>query len=252
VTTPISHSSIAHEGLAARFVAGTLTGAASERFDAHLLECPQCQAEVALAMRVRAVGRSALQDGALPSGVAPPRFRRFALPLVTVAAAVALFAIAPLRGDRAALRAFGAVPAAPVYLGVAVRADGSPSNVAFDSAFDAAMAQYANASWRDALGSLDALAARPDAGDVLPTLHFFAGAAALMLDDAKRAETEFAILLALAESPYHAEARYYRAKALLRLGRGNDAARELRAVHDVELAPRAAALADSIEGLRTR
>lgn len=250
MTTPISHSAIAHDGLAARFVAGTLTGEASERFDAHLLECPQCQAEVALAMKIRAVGADALRD--VPQRAPALRsLRRWALPLGTVAAALVLFIVAPARGDRAALRAFGAVPTAPVYLGVAVRA-GAAGDADFDAAFDAAMALYERESWREALGALDALAARTDAGDGLAPVRFFAGAAALMLDDARRADDEFTALLALGDSPYHAEARFYRAKALLRLGRAADATRELRAVRDIELAPRAAALADSIEGLRSR
>jgi hypothetical protein len=251
VTTPISHSAIANDGLAARFVAGTLTGDDIERFDAHLLECSQCQAEVALAMRVRAVGRDALQDTSRAAGLAP-NTRRWALPLVAIAAAAALLVWAPARGDRAALNAFGAVPTAPLYLGVAVRTGADSPVAAFDSAFEHAMRQYEAESWRDAHQSLHTLAERPDVGEALPAVRFFAGAAALMSDDAERAEREFAMLLALDDSPYHAEAHFYRAKALLRLGRGSEAARELRSIRDVELAPRAAALADSIEGLRTR
>jgi hypothetical protein len=226
VTTPISHSAIAHEGLAARFVAGTLTGDSIDRFDAHLLECPQCQAEVALGMKLRAAGGDAFRD--LPLG-APSRVnvRRWALPLAAVAAATVLFFVAPARGNRAALRALGAVPTAPVYLGVAVRADAA-ADTSFDAAFEAAMSEYGRESWGDALAALDALAERSASADDVAPVRFFAGAAALMLDDAARAEAEFGALLALADSPYHAEARFYRAKALLRLGRGAEATRELR------------------------
>jgi TolA-binding protein len=248
MTTPISHSAIANEGLAARFVAGTLTGDSTERFDAHLLECPQCQAEVALALKIRAVGVDALRGGASPGSAHPAR--RWTVPLVA-AAAVALFIFAPIRGDRAALRSLGAVPTAPVYLGVAVRSDAG-TDAGFDADFDAAMALYERESWREALAALQSLADRSDVGDGLAQVRFFAGATALMLDRPERAEEEFAAVLALPESPYHAEARFYRGKAFLRLGRGTDAVRELRAVGDVELAARAAALADSVEDLRTR
>jgi hypothetical protein len=250
VTTPISHSAIAHEGLAAGFVAGTLGTAERERFEDHLIECPQCQAEVALGLRIRAVGEPSLR--AAPLAVPQPGTRRWMLPLVGVAAAAVIIAVLPPRGDRAALTALGGVPVAPVYLGVSVRAASDAAESTFDASFDDAMAAYQRAEWRVAFDALSALSQRSDAREASVMVHFFAGAAALMLDDAARADAEFATLLALADSPYHAEARYYRAKALLRLGRGREATRELRAVRDAELAPRAAALADSIEGLGTR
>jgi hypothetical protein len=51
------------------------------------------------------------------------------------------------------------------------------------------------------------------------------------------------------ESPYRDEARFYRAKALLRLGRATDALAELRqlARGQSEVAAAGAALADSVE-----
>jgi len=61
-------------------------------------------------------------------------------------------------------------------------------------------------------------------------------------------------VIALGDSPYLAEARYYLAKALLRSGDTEAALRELRAVPaaDTAVAASASALADSVGSLRKR
>jgi hypothetical protein len=249
VNTPIEHARIAHDGLAARFVAGTLAGEMLERFEEHLLLCTDCQAEVALGLKIRAAGRDAVT-----SSVGAKRriaFRRWAWPAIGVAAAAALAIWVPATGDRAAMRALGGVSAAPVYLGVAVRTSDLATN-GFDSAFDDAMASYLRGAWDEAFVALRAVAERPDAGDGAAPARFFAASAALMSGDSENAEVEFARLLASPESAYHDDARFFRAKALLRLGRASDAISALRAVRDPALEPRARALSDSVEGLRSR
>jgi hypothetical protein len=74
-----------------------------------------------------------------------------------------------------------------------------------------------------------------------------------MTGRAEAAAAAFARTIALGETPYLPEARYYRAKALLRLGRGREALAELEQVGAAAaiIGRDARVLADSIrEALR--
>jgi TolA-binding protein len=57
--------------------------------------------------------------------------------------------------------------------------------------------------------------------------QFFLASSLLLDNRASEAADEFQRLLSHGESPYRAEALYYRAKALLRMGRSADASAEL-------------------------
>src|SRR5438876_6834003 len=54
---PATCAEIAERGLIGRYVAGTLGGADLEALEAHLLDCPLCQAEVRLAVAIRGAVR---------------------------------------------------------------------------------------------------------------------------------------------------------------------------------------------------
>ena len=83
-------------------------------------------------------------------------------------------------------------------------------------------------------------------------MHFFLGASALMIDADSLALAAFDALLALGESPYHDEGRYYRAKAWLRAGEAERALDDLRGIRDPALRAQADALADSIGAVSVR
>ncbi len=224
IVVPSRAGTDVHE-LAAPFVAGRLSGAELERFEEHLLACPSCQQEVALGLEIRAAGSSVRG--------AP---RRWAIPaLVAAAAALALFIIPPT-SDRTAIANLGQVEAAPVYLGIAVRGDEE------NARFDAAMRAYQRGDHAAALRDLRTAPALET-----PPALFFRGASELMLRRDQEAAATFTQLLALGDSPYHEEARFYRAKALLRRGEATAALRDLRAISDPGLMSRALALADSVE-----
>ena len=234
VTDQLTHQQADTAGVAARFVAGTLMPHEREAFEEHLLECAACQAEVELGLTLRASG--------VPQS---PRRARLAWRAagVLAAAAILLIVVMPRGGaDAARLAALGEVVAAPVYLGIPVRADER------EARFDAAMTAYRVGDYARALAGLDAVAEAVDA----PPVHFFRGASALMLGADSVALVAFDALLAGAASPYHDEARYYRAKALLRTGRAARALDDLRAITDPGLRAQAAALGDSIEAVGIR
>jgi hypothetical protein len=82
-------------------------------------------------------------------------------------------------------------------------------------------------------------------------VQFFAGASLLMTDRPADAAEAFHGVIRGGDTPYLTEARYYLAKALLRLGRADEALRELRAAASgmTEIAAEARALADSVEAV---
>jgi hypothetical protein len=226
-TDDLTHANADAAGWAARFVAGKLDGEELERFEVHLLGCEACRTEVELGMSLRAAGFA-------PRAVA----RRWAWRVAGLAAAaVVLFVLFPRGGaDVARFAPLGALETPPVYLGIPVRADER------DARFDAAMQSYRAGDFSRAADSLGALAAAVDA----PPVHFFLGASALMIGADSLALAAFDALLALGESPYHDEGRYYRAKAWLRAGEAARALDDLRAIGDPALRAQADALADSI------
>ena len=229
---------IAERGLIAGYVAGTLSQADLETLEAHLVDCPHCQAEVRLAVAVRGAVRQPATAAARPR-------TGLGLAVAGLALAAGIAGVLLLRpGSRNnRWKDLGAVTVAPIYLGIEVR--GTPAKA--DSLFAAAMTAYREARYDVAgAGLRSALAANAEPAPAA----FFMGAALLMQDKAGDAERAFARVIALGDTPYQGEARLYRAKALLRLGRPADAVTELRAVTSpaTEVTAWARALADSVEG----
>lgn len=243
---------VSEEALAERYATGALRGDDLERFEAHILECRQCQDEVRQAVAIREGLRASEEDGPGSGGTdgkAGADFHRRvkripSLVWVPVAAAAALAGFLLLTPERVPSRIsdLGRVEQAPVYLGIPVRQEAALA----DSLFDTAMLRYLADDFRAAATGLEeALAA---GFDPVPA-RFFLGSSFLMLDRPSAAAEALGAVIDSGESPYLPEAHYYRAKALLRLGSMESALRDLRAAAatSAEISGQAQALADSIE-----
>ena len=214
------------------YAAGTLTETQVSAFEQHLLSCAVCRREVQLA----GVIRGELSN---PAPVRRPRPWMY----VTAAGLAAGVLIAITLPDRDAGSGFGDVASAPGYDGVAVRATAD----AADSAFSAAMALYKKGAFRE---SVTGFRAAREAGADSVTTTFFLGASLLMSGLAEESAVELGRASRMGRNAYTDESRYYRAKALLRLGREAEALAELQAAGanagPIQLPARA--LADSIAG----
>ncbi len=230
-----------------RYAAGQLSESETVAFEEHLLECDRCQQELTLAVAVREALPEAEAKRSDPGWKRRPWTRAgmgFALAAAAVIAAVLILPIGSVSGPIAEL---GRVTQPPIYLGVPVRQ--APARP--DSVFNAAMSAYAMGDYSEAAAGHEvALAA---GADPAPS-QFFRGASLLMLDEPAWAADAFEAVIAAGESPYLAEAHYYRAKALLRLGDSDQAISELTAVGESpeEVSAAARALADSVEAVPDR
>jgi tetratricopeptide (TPR) repeat protein len=235
---PVTCDEITDQGLLERYLAGTLGAATAELLEVHLVACPRCQTELRLAAAIR----GALAEPAL---TALPRRHGLLFAGIGLALAAGLAAILLFRpfGRTGQWRELGAVSVAPIYLGVDVR--GTPTHS--DSLFAAAMRAYNAQAYKTAAAGLEAALAQ---GADSASSQFFLGAALLMQQKAGEAEQAFARVIAAGDPSYTGEARLFRAKALLLLGRPTDAVKELRAVTSPSDAVTAwaNALADSVEG----
>ena len=198
-------------GFPERYAAGTLDDDAVERFETHFVLCPRCQEAIAFTSTVR---RAADDE-------TPSRRRRISYWSVgALAAAAGLAAFVTLRrGDE--LRAFGRLNAAPAYGGVAVRGSTTPD----DSLFASAMADYSAGRYAAAAARLATLAATNDQ----PPVNFFLGVSLLMLHRPSPAAAALARVIDAGNSPYTADARYYRALAFLQADLPDSAEFALRA-----------------------
>lgn len=240
----LSCAEVADRSLVERYVAGRLPRDEAESFEAHYLTCARCREELRLAYGLR----EALAE---PTPAISRRSRRRVWIGIGVglAAAAGLAALVLLRPSEPVgqLARLGAVAEPPIYLGVQVRA--TPTRA--DSVFEAAMTAYVEQRYDAATEGLRrALAAGVDSAPA----EFFLAASYLMLDRSREAAQAFRRVIALGDTPYLPESRYYLAKALLRLGRGREALGELRLVADREdeIGAQARALADSLEDLLRR
>jgi len=241
VTDQLTCEAIDERGIIERYVSERLPEPEESAFEEHFFLCPRCQEALRVAMAVRGVVRA---PGAVP--LARRRVPRWApvaaaAGVVLAAGLVALVARRPAVSSDAA-RDLGAVLVPPIYLGLPVRAAESPG----DSLFERGMKAYVSQRFEEAA---DLLARAVSAGVAPAPAEFFRAASSLMLGRNAEAAAGFERVAAAGETPYLHEARYYRAKLLLRLGRAEDALRELRAAArgPSEVAGAANALADSVE-----
>ena len=226
-----------------RYVAGKLSESETEAFEEHLLVCDRCQGEVTLAVAVR----EALPEGEAdeePAGVRRLPWRGAGIGFTLAAAAVATILILPSERVSGPIAELGRVTQPPIYLGVPVRQ--APARP--DSVFDAAMSAYTAGDYGEANSDLEAALA---AGADPAPAHFFRGASLLMLDRDREAVGAFEAVIAAGDSPYLAEANYYLAKALLRLGYADGALAQLASSSggETEIASLSLALADSVAAL---
>jgi hypothetical protein len=222
----------------AAYLAGRLDEFARADFETHMLLCERCQDELRFLSATRALAerhRPSLRASAWAAAA-------------LVAAAAVIVAVAWPRGaqpDSETLAALGRVDAAPVYFGLPVRGGDNA-----DSLFEAGMLAYDEGNWQTAERALRQAAALGSSPDVT---WFFIGASALMADRAAFADSAFSRVIAQGEGPYLAEARFYRAKALLRVGDRSSAMTELaRLPARAAVTAHGAALADSLRSTRTR
>ena len=238
MTQTLACKDVAEMALVERYLLKRLSPAEQEAFEAHFLTCETCQQAIELGSAIR---------GALPTVRAVPA-RRSWVTLgaglgLAAAAGIAAVVLLPSTRPSAELTRLGAVGQAPLYLGVPVRAD-QPASA--DSLFGKAMAAYAAERYAEAA---PALRAALRAGVDSAPAEFFLAASVLMNGDPEDAETGFARVIALGDTPYRPEAHFYRAKALLRLGRRTEALTDLRSATALPgvIGTHARALADSVQ-----
>ena len=198
---------------AERYAAGRMTAAEGEAFEDHFITCAACQNDVRFA--------SALIQGLPPSPAVPrsaaPSHRAWIFGSTGLALAAGLSALMILHsGSRRQLVALGEVREPPTYLGIPVRGDNTPQ----DSLFESAMNSYAQHRYGAAIAGLrTALAAGQDSVPV----QFFLATSLLLESRPTEAIVGFDKVLAHGMTPYQSEATYYRAKALIRVARADDA-----------------------------
>lgn len=216
-----------------RYVTGRLTDAETEAFELHLLTCHACQRDV----REGAGIGAALRDDHVRARPARPRRVTWVVP--AVAAAAVLLVVA---WPRDPLRSIAGVEA-PAFDGLPLRTSTDSAAMLADSGMDA----YAQRDYENTARYL----ARAVTHRSTPGTQFFLGTSRLLTRDAAGALAPLALAMQPPGNPYSAEARYYRAKAWLQLGRADSALAQL---HGDEASGawqvRLTALADSIRARR--
>lgn len=226
--------------LAETYLRGGLDEASSSAFEEHYFGCEECFSRLEDLRALRAElerTRKAVE--------ATPR-RRPELRLALAAALVGLGAAGafwfaesrrtepPVPATTAAVGVdFGPVEAPP-WAPVRLR---GPEDEA-ERRFQAAMEPYARGDWAAALPLLRE-AARLDPG--APGAAFYAGASALLLEQPNEAIEELQRVVALGDTPYLEEARFYLARACLAAGDLQAAREELKRVVELDGGRREAA-----------
>ncbi|HSW29627.1 MAG TPA: zf-HC2 domain-containing protein [Longimicrobiales bacterium] len=194
----------------ALYAAGKLDPSEGRDFEDHLLECAECQGAVREAAGVRVALR----------GVRPSSRMRITAAGALAAAAVAVLAVA---WPRDAVRSLGGVDAAPEFRGLAVRGDADAAAALADQGMEAYVdGEYAAAARLLAEAASD--------GDAPPAVSFFLGISLLMEGEAAAAAAALEEATFPEGNPYAPEARFYLAKARLRLGDGQGALADLAQV----------------------
>ena len=203
---------------AERYAACRMTAGEAEEFEDHFVACAECQYEVRFASAIV----TGLPSPAIPQrAVSKPGRARLWRGAAGLAIAAGLAGVLLLRqGPRGAVVALGGVAEPPAYLGIPVRDGGAQQ----DAVFEAAMIAYGKHQYAAAAAGLRAALA---AGQDSVPAQFFLATSLLFDDRPSDAASEYDRVLAHGDTPYRAESRYYRAKALLRMGRLADAKAEL-------------------------
>ena len=215
-----------------QYVAGSLSELELAEFEKHLLLCDRCRSEVTFARALRTELSQSVKG------------RRTFFIAATLAVAASL-AVAVTRSGDSSVKSLGHVATAPVYGGLPVRASDSTGH----SAFNAAMSSYQRGLYADAERAFrKARAANADS----VTTSFFLGASLLMSGKPREAADEFGRVGGMSFSSYTSESHFYRAKALLQLGKTREAIAALEKASAVAgpIQSHAKSLTDSIEAAR--
>ena len=215
--TPILDcAAVTEQALVERYLAHRLSPVEREDLEAHFLTCERCQQAIVLGAGIRAAWPQ-VRPRAGPRWV----WLGGGLGLAAAAGLAAILLFTPKRVP-AELERLGMVVQAPIYLGIPVRA--GPSGPA-DSLFASAMTDYVGERYEAAATGLRAALS---AGVAAAPAEFFLGASLLMTAHPAEASASFGKVIAAGDTPYLAEAHFYRAKALLRQGQTAAARADLR------------------------
>jgi len=205
------------EGIAERYLLGTLAEAEQEAFEEHLIACTACFEQVTALCALKAELERSREQIVAESAVRPRPWHRpwvfaVAASVLAVAAGLGVWMMRaqPASGPRAELAELAQFEP-PAYAPVRLR--GSEGEAA--GRFREAMELYAVGDWRGALPGLRAAAGlNPDA----PHIAFYLGACALLVGETDEAITELERTAALGDTPFLEEALFYLAKAHLQAG----------------------------------
>lgn len=216
-----------------RYVAGTLPPEELGDFEVHLLECAECQLEVVEGAAIRV---ALMEWPAEERRTSRSRVLWWAAPLAAAAALTAWF----LLPARDAVTRLGQIGAPPGLVSFPVRANADSVARLVDRGVEA----YRRGEYREAAGLLEAATESNDG----PGLRFFLGIAQILSGSPNEAIASLEAALEPEGNPYAAEARFYLAKAWLRLDNPDSALALLHAVSPArgDVRARAEALADSV------
>jgi tetratricopeptide (TPR) repeat protein len=213
------------EGIAERYLLGTLADAEQEAFEEHLVACTACFEEVTALCALKAELERSRQQIVAESAGRPSPWRRpwvlaVAASVLAVAAGLGVWMrLQPAPGPKPELAELAQFEP-PAYAPVRLR--GSEDDGARH--FREAMEVYSRGDWKGALPGLRAAATLdPKASHIA----FYLGACALLAGETDDAIAELERTAALGDTPFLEEALFYLAKSQLRAGDVDAARREL-------------------------
>ena len=205
------------EGVAERYLRGTLAEAEQEAFEEHIVACKACFEEVSALCALQGELARSREQIVAEAAVRPSPWRRpwvfaVAASVLAVAAGLGVWMMRaqPASGPRAELAALAQFDP-PVYAPVRLR--GSEDDGARH--FREAMDLYSRGDWKGALPGLRAAAVLdPEA----PHIAFYLGACALLAGETHEAIIQLQRTVDLGDTPFLEEALFYLAKAHLQAG----------------------------------
>lgn len=211
------------QNLAERYVTGDLGDDERDAFEEHVFACPECLQELQVCQAIRAEVGAGVPD----HGPMQETRKSWALPVALAASAaviaVTLWSVLSEPGTEAERLRELAVFEPPAYAAGTLRSAGGEARQQYREA----MTAYAAGDWATALAGL---AAASEFDPEAPDITFFLGITHLLSGSDSDAIDMLSRTVALGETVYLEEARYYLAMAYLRAGNKAAAMRELELV----------------------
>ncbi len=217
------------ENLVERYVLGELDDEQQNAFEEHFFSCPDCLEELQLVQAVKSEVSEGMPESSV--GAAGPDRPRWFVP-ATLAASLAaigviLWALVPGQSDdRNTLLALSAF-SPPTYTEAKLRDSLDEAQQQFRST----MSAYNDGDWQTAAEGLEAASLLDPAA---ANISFFLGISQLLSDQTANGIETLNQTIALGETVYLQEARFYTAKAYLRQADKAAAVRELELVAAME------------------